>query len=128
MIIKAIIVWGLIAIGEIINGTFRVKYLQRKHGLHRAKQISCLSGIIIFTAITWFFLPWVGPNNLFHCFLIGSIWATLMLLVDIYFGRLVFKYSWSKIIEDFDLRKGNLLSVGMLILFFCPAIVFTISS
>ena len=31
----------------------------------------------------------------------------LMLCVDIYFGRYVFRFKWIKIFEDFDLRKGN---------------------
>jgi hypothetical protein len=128
MIIKVIIIWVFIATGEIINGNVRVKYLQRKYGLHRAKQISFLSGITIFTIIIWLFLPWVGPRNLFQCFGIGLIWTSLMLLVDLYFGRFVFHYSWAKIIEDFNLGKGNLLGLGMLILLLSPATVFLIRS
>ena len=126
MIIKAIVVWLFIATGEIFNGNIRVKYLQPKYGLHRAKQISFLSGVTIFIVIIWFLLPWVGPKNLSHCLGIGIIWMSLMFFVDIYFGRCVFRYSWSKIFADFNLFKGNLLGLGMLILLFCPVVVFLI--
>jgi hypothetical protein len=51
----------------------------------------------------------------------------LMLCVDIYFGRYVFRVKWIKILEDFDLRKGNLLGIGMGLLFFCPTIVYLLT-
>lgn len=124
MLIKALIVWFLIAIGEIINGNIRVRLLQRKYGQRRAKQLSFFLGIAIFWTITWFFLSWVGPSNLYQCFGIGLIWMLLMLLLDIYFGKFVFRYSWQKISDDFNPKKGNLLGVGMLLLFLCPAIIF----
>ena len=126
MIIKTLIIWVVIAIGEIVNGNIRVRYLQRRFGLNRAKQISFFSGVTIFTTIIWFFLAWVGPTNLYQCLKIGLMWTILMLLLDIYFGRFIFRYSWPKILEDFNPGKGNLLGLGMILLLFCPAIVFII--
>lgn len=124
MLIKALVVWVFIAIGEIINGNIRVRLLQRKYGKHRAKQLSLFTGIVIFSTITWFFLSWVGPSSLYQCFAIGLIWMVLMILLDIYFGKFVFRYSWEKIAEDFNPIKGNFLGVGMLLLYLCPAIIF----
>ncbi len=124
MLIKIILTWLLIAIGEIINGNIRVRYLHQKYGVHRAKQISFFSGTAIFTTIIWFSLPWIDPSNLYECFSIGLILTALMILVDIYFGKYIFHYSWKKIADDFNPRKGNLLGIGMLLLFLCPAIIF----
>ena len=124
MIVKAIVIWVFIAAGEILNGNVRVRLLQRRYGRRRAKQISFFTGITIIYAICWLSLPWVNPSNLQDCFLIGLIWMLLMLCVDIYFGRYVFRYTWIKILEDFDLKKGNLLGVGMGLLLFCPTIVY----
>ena len=124
LLVKAFAVWVFIAFGEIVNGNIRVRWLQRKYGRRRAKNLGFFIGIAIFSTITWFFLPWVGPSGLDQCFVIGLLWTTLMILLDLYFGRYVFHYSWQKIAEDFNPLKGNLLSLGMLLLFLCPAVVF----
>lgn len=126
MVLKALTIWLIIAVGEIINGNIRVRYLQRRYGRHRAKQISFFSGVAIFATICWCFLSWIGPNNLLHCLSIGLIWAILMMFLDIYFGKFVFRFSWDKILEDFNPRKGNLLGVGILLLLFCPGIVYLV--
>ena len=127
MIVKAIVIWILIAAGEILNGNVRVRFLQSRYGKKHAKQISFFTAIIILYTICWFSLSWVNPANLQDCFLIGLIWMLLMLCVDIYFGRYVFRFKWIKILEDFDLRKGNLLGVGMGLLFLCPTIVYLLN-
>jgi hypothetical protein len=110
-----------------LNGNFRVRFLQRKYGTNRAKKISFFIAITIIYTICLYTLPWINPTNLKDCFLIGSIWMLLMLCVDLYFGRYVFRFKWIKIFEDFDLRKGNLLGVGMGLLFLCPAIVYLLT-
>ena len=35
-------------------------------------------------------------------------------------GRAVLKMNWSRVLEDLDLRKGNLLALGLLAMAFCP--------
>ena len=110
-----------------MNGNFRVRFLNRKYGINRAKKISFFTGITIIYTICWYTLHWVNPSSLQDCFLIGLIWMVLMLCVDIYLGRYVFRFNWIKILEDFDLRKGNLLGVGMGLLFLCPTIVYLLA-
>lgn len=124
---KAIAIWVLIAAGEILNGNVRVRFLQSRYGKKRAKQISFFTAIIIIYTTCWFSLSWINPSNLQDCFLIGLIWMLLMLCVDIYFGRYVFRFKWIKILEDFDIRKGNLLGVGMGLLFLCPTIIYLLT-
>jgi uncharacterized BrkB/YihY/UPF0761 family membrane protein len=92
LVAKAVAIWILIAAGEILNGNFRVRFLHRKYGINRAKKISFFTGITIIYTICWYTLPWVNPSNLQDCLLIGLIWMLLMLCVDIYFGRYVFRF------------------------------------
>lgn len=114
------------ALGEVINGNIRVRVLHRQFGKKRAKQISFFSGMALIFAICWFSLPWVGPRDLTDCFAIGSVWLAIMISLDLFFGRYVFKFKWSKIADDFNPLKGNFLSIGMVMLFLSPAIVFWI--
>jgi hypothetical protein len=116
----------LIAVGEILNGNLRVRILNGKFGDRPAKKISLFTGLFIIYTIAWLSMPWLDPKNLKDCFLIGFTWMMLMLGLDIYVGRFVFRFPWRKILEDFDIRKGNLLGLGMLLLFLCPTILFII--
>ena len=123
MILKAILVWVLIAAGETINGIFRVHYLSRKMGNHRARQFALISGSLVILFIGWFTVPWIGPGSYRECLLLGLIWLLLMLAYDIAFGRFVFHYSWGRIAADFNLRRGNFLAIGMLVIFLTPLLV-----
>ena len=124
MILRALAVWVLIAAGEVINGNLRVRYLHRRYGKKRAKAISFLTGLCIIHIITAWLLPWVSPSRLSDCFLIGAIWTLLMICLDVYFGRFVFRFGWRRIIDDFNPAKGNLLGLGMVLLMLCPPIVY----
>lgn len=126
MLFKALIIGLLIALGEVINGNIRVKLLQKKFTLKSAKKLSFLSGVTIIFIICWVTLPLIAPKNYEDCLMIGSLWFIIMLCLDIYFARYVFKMKWHNILADFNLLKGNLLSIGMLFLLLCPAIVFYI--
>ena len=124
MIVRAFLVGILIAFGEIMNGNLRARYLQKKFGRRKGKNISLGSGIILFTLITWFCLPWIKPQNLLECAGIGLIWVMVMLSLDLYFGRYVFRLPWQKVMDDFNPLKGNFLGIGMLVLLFCPSVIF----
>lgn len=124
MIWKTLIIGLLLAIGEVINGNIRVRVLHGIFGKSRAKVVSFFSGIGIIALICWFTLPWINPNNYHDCLLIGFVWLAIMMCLDIYFARRVFKLKWGKVLDDFNPLKGNLLSVGMIFLLFSPSIVY----
>jgi len=46
---------------------------------------------------------------------VGAAWTGLMLGFDLWFGRWVFRFPWQRIARDFDLRRGGLLGLGMLL-------------
>lgn len=124
MLFKAFIIGLLIALGEVINGNIRVRLLQKIFTLKRAKKVSFFSGITIIYIICWIALPWIDPKDYQDCLFIGTTWFIIMLSLDIYFARYVFKMKWQLIIDDFNPLKGNLLSIGMIFLLLCPALVF----
>lgn len=124
MLFRALIVGLLLALGEVVNGNVRVRVLSRKLKKKRAKTISFLTGIALIFAICWLTLPWIEPQSYQDCALIGFTWLVIMMSLELYFARAVFKLKWNKIFDDFNLKKGNLLGVGMIILFFSPTVVF----
>ena len=112
------------AVGEVINGNIRVRYSTKKFGRRRAKTISFYSGTLILFFLCWIFLGWISPSDQFDCFIIGGIWASMLLVLDLYFGRYVFKLGWDKILDDLNPLKGNLLTIGLIFILFCPYVVF----
>ena len=124
MLLKAIIIGFLIVLGEAINGNIRVRKFHRKFGKKRAKTISFFSGVLIIFTICCFTLFWIKPSDYKDCIFIGSIWLIIMICLDIYLARYVFKLKWNKILDDFNTMKGNLLGIRMIFLFFCPTVVF----
>lgn len=124
MIGRAFLVGLLVGAAEVLNGNIRVRYLQRRFGRRRGKQISFATGLCLIAVVAWFFLPWINPESLADCLRIGMVWLVLMTALDLYFGRFVFRFSWRRIGDDFNPLKGNLLAVGLVLLFLCPLLVF----
>lgn len=123
VVVKALLIWMLIAIAEVWHGILRVRLLNRRVGDHRARQIGVFNGSAIILLIAWFSVPWIGVNTVGQCLSVGSMWLALMLAFEIAFGRFVFRASWQRIAADFDFRRGGLLSIGMLILWVSPLLV-----
>jgi hypothetical protein len=123
MLLRALIVWLLIAGIEILQGILRVRLLNRRVGDHRARQIGVGTGSAAILLVAWFAVPWIGAQTLGELLGTGFLWLVLMLALDVGFGCWVFRMPWKRIAEDFDLRRGRLLAVGMLILFLAPLLV-----
>ena len=123
MIVKALVTWIGIALAETLHGALRIKLLNRRLGDRRARRLGVLTGTVLILAIGWFAVPWIGPSNIGECTMVGALWLALMLSFDVAFGRFVFRFSWERIASDFDVTKGNLLALGMAVLFFTPLVV-----
>ena len=119
---KAVVVWVLIAIAEVVHGILRVRFLNRRVGDRRARQIAVFTGSGLILLIAWALVPWINPGTVGQCYWIGLLWFVLMMVFEIGFGRFVFRASWKRLLSDFDFRQGGLLSIGMAILFFAPLI------
>jgi len=123
MILKALIIWIGIASAETLHGILRVRLLNPRVGDRVARRIAVFSGSAIILTIGWMSLPWIGPASSTDSLTVGALWLVLMLCYDIGLARFVFRMPYSRIAADFDIRKGNLLGVGMMILFVTPILI-----
>jgi hypothetical protein len=123
MLFKAVAIWLAIAAAETLHGIARVRFLNRRLGDRRARQVAVFTGSMIILGIGWFAVPWIAPTSRIDCLAIGALWLGLMLAFDIAIGRLAFRVPWSRIAADFNPAKGGLLGFGMLVLFATPWIV-----
>jgi hypothetical protein len=120
IVLRAFLIWLLIAVAEVLHGILRVRLLNRKVGDHHARQIAVFTGSGIILVIAWFTVPWLGASTTGQWLGVGFFWLILMLALEVGFGRLVFRASWQRLADEFDFRKGGLLSIGMAVLLFAP--------
>lgn len=123
MLLKALIVFLLIAGTETLHGIWRIKFLNRRVGDRRARQLGLISGSLLIFAITWLLIPWIAPASTSDCLLIGGGWVLLMTLFEFGIGRFVFNMKWPRILRDYNLREGGYMGIAMLFLMLCPLLV-----
>ncbi|PHO08644.1 hypothetical protein CPG37_13435 [Malaciobacter canalis] len=123
MIVKILLGFILIAIVETINGIIRIKILQ-KYFRKYTKIISFLLGYLWIVIITKLFLSFINPETLFESFIVGLSWAIMMIIFDIFIGKVIFRLSWKSILNDFNIFKGNYLSFGIILIVFTPMLIY----
>ena len=70
-------------------------------------------------AIAYRFIHWIQADTPRTRWLGVLIWVALTLSFEVVLGRLL-GYSWERLFEDYDVRRGGLLSLGMLVLLLSP--------
>jgi hypothetical protein len=123
MLLRALLIWMIIALAEVGQGWLRIRLLNRRVGDRRARQLGVFTGSALFLFITWLMFPWLGASTTAELLGVGAFWLGLMLAFDFGFGRLVFRVPWERILREFDLRQGGLLGIGMLLLLLSPWLV-----
>lgn len=127
-ILRALAVWLLIVLAEVVNGTLRQVLIAPLIGDHTARQISTLSGCALILLITWATSAWLGATTRRTQWAVGALWVVLMLAFEIGFGRFVVGASWQQLSADYNLREGGLLGLGMLWLLCAPRMAATLKA
>ncbi|MGA9381014.1 MAG: hypothetical protein WBV73_19790 [Phormidium sp.] len=122
ILLKSLVVWVIIVCAEIAHGIARTLLLVPYVGDFHSRQIGVFTGAAIILTIAIIFIKWIGAKSIFHLLSIGLLWLLLMLTFEVTFGLFVAGYSWERIASDYNLIKGGLLPIGMIILTLSPLI------
>lgn len=122
LILRALEVWLVISVVEIIHGAVRIAALQPLVGDFRARQIAVFTGSLLIIATTFFFRRWLCAASVSDCLIVGAAWVVLTLGFEFLLGRGL-SLSWERILSDYDLARGGLMPIGLTIMFFSPLIV-----
>lgn len=120
--LKGLAVWFVIIFAETLHGIARTILLEPYVGDFRARQIAVFTGSAIIFFVTCLFIRWLEARNLASLLAIGFCWLGLTLAFEILLGRVVFSLSWERIASDYNLFKGGLLPIGLLILTLSPVL------
>ena len=117
----------LVASSEMLNGIARTLFLNRRLGAANAKRVALLPALALCLLICFFYVPLLEIATDGGLLLLGVSLSLFMGTFDVAVGRFVVKARWAAILDDFDLRKGNLLGVGLVAMAFCPLLAMRIA-
>lgn len=111
--------WLLIDVAETLHGVLRGLLLVPLLGDFPARQVGVAIGSLIVLAIAYATVRWMGARTLWQQVAVGLAWVVGIVAFEIALGRLL-GYSWSRLLEDYDLRRGGLMGFGLLVLVCAP--------
>jgi hypothetical protein len=121
-VLKGVAVWVCIIIVEVLHGIARTMFLAPLVGDFRARQIAVFTGSFLIVLVATSVISWLRPANAREAAYVGIVWLVLTLTFEITFGRYVVHASWSRIASDYNLVRGGLLPIGLLVLTAAPLI------
>ncbi|NTW60621.1 MAG: hypothetical protein HGA43_15820 [Nitrospirae bacterium] len=110
----------LVAASEMLNGIARTVFLNKRVGVQNAKRISLLPALALCLLICYYYVPFLRIRTDGGLLVLGISLSLFMGLFDIVVARFIVKARWDAILDDFDIRKGKLLGLGMVAMAFCP--------
>ena len=118
--LKAIAIWLVIVIMAIVNAAIREAVLIPTIGSALALPVSGLLLSAIVFLIAFIAIPWFNSAENKIYITVGIIWFMLTLLFEVLFGYFVTGKTWSEIVQVFDLRKGDLFILVLLMTLIAP--------
>ena len=122
MIPRALVVWMALVFLAIANGAFRTAVLIPRVGEHAGHIISTLALSILILATSWFTIDWINPATPYAAVLIGFVWLGLTLIFEFGAGRFLFRQSWERLFADYDITKGRIWVLVLIVTVKAPAL------
>lgn len=123
LFLKTSMIWVIIALMAIINGLFRENVLIPSLGPHIATPVSGILLSIIVFIVTYVSFPVFGKQHALTYFFIGFQWVCMTLLFEFLFGHYVMGKPWSAIVQVFNIMKGDLMILVLLVSLISPLLV-----
>lgn len=112
-------VWLLIAVLAVLNGFLREAILQPLLGTRLALPVSGVVLALIVLIVTFVCFRWLaGPY-----WLIGIQWVVMTLLFEFGFGHYVAGKSWPELLQTFNMLRGDLFVLVLLVSLIAPRLV-----
>lgn len=118
---RALLVWTVLIGVEFLHRLLRAILLAPYVGDFRSRQIGAVIGSFLVVAVAYLLIGWIAPPTRNALLTVGGLWLSLTLIFEFAFGRLA-GLSWERLVSDYDLRRGGLLSLGMIVLALSPLI------
>ncbi|WP_299707885.1 hypothetical protein [uncultured Pontibacter sp.] len=122
-LLRGAAVWLLIMGVEVVHGIARTALLAPRTGDFKARQISVFSGSALIMSITYLTIKWIGSRDKSTLLRLGLLWFLLTLIFEFVLGRKVLHLSWQRLLSDYNLPKGGLQPIGLLLMTLAPLLM-----
>ena len=113
----------LLAGAETLHGIARTVLLAPSVGKALAIKLSVVTGTLLAFGLCYVLVPAIGAVGVREHLLLGLALAGFMAAFDVAIGRLVMRFKWARIWQDFNPKSGNYLSIGLVLLALIPSAV-----
>ena len=120
--LRGVAVWLCIIIVETLHGIARTMFLAPALGDFQARQVAVFTGSFLILVVAISLIRWIRPTDAGQAVRVGMLWLVLTLVFEIAFGRYIVRASWARIASDYNLLRGGLLPLGLLVLTAAPLI------
>jgi hypothetical protein len=112
---------GLAALG-VANGVLREAAYAGAVGDHAAHQISTFTLVAMVVVYTWWLQRRWPLASTRDALRVGALWAAMTVAFEFGFGQYVAGASWSALLADYDLTRGNLWLLVLATIALAPAL------
>ena len=122
MILRAIALWFGLAALAVLNGAVRDAWLAPRWGETVGRAVSTLTLSALIALVTLLTIGWIGPSTTGEAIRVGVLWLALTLGFEFLVGHWVFRRSWAALFADYDLRRGRIWVLVLLVTLLAPLV------
>lgn len=120
LFLKIILVWLALVVCAVLNGTIREKVLNQYFDEAVSLPISGISLSALVLLVTYISIDIFAGQSTVQYFHIGLSWVFLTLAFEYGFGHYIQGKSWPELNEMFNVSRGNLFILVMLVTAMAP--------
>jgi hypothetical protein len=120
---KALGVWGVVLVVMVCNGAVRDALLKGRLGEQAANQVSVVTGCTLIVSITFLLWRWMGIRTIAMAWGVGVLWILLTVAFEFGFMHYVAGASWDKLWSEYNVMRGRLWPVVMVVTLMAPRVV-----
>jgi hypothetical protein len=117
---RAVLVWVLMSVVAVANGTLRVYVLVPAIGEasgHVASTVLLCAVILVLTRLT---IGWIGARGTRDDFILGGLWLSMTLAFEFLAGHYLFGHSWERLLADYNPAAGRVWILVLIVTFLAP--------
>jgi hypothetical protein len=114
--------WIGLAVLGVANGILRELAYADVVGDHAAHQLSTLTLVVMIAGYTWWLQRRWPLTSTADAVRIGALWVLMTVAFEFGFGHYVDGASWSALLADYDLTRGNLWVLVLVTIGLAPTV------
>lgn len=121
MLIRAAVVWLLLVVLAVANGTFRNAFVTPRVGAYAGHLISSVLLIAGIGAVSFLTIGWIRPVSVRGAWMVGILWMSTTIAFEFLAGHFLFSNPWSMLFADYNLAAGRVWVLVLLATLVAPA-------